>query len=175
MKSKTKTLAYCGLFTAIVTVMTIFLKIPLPKTSGYINLGDTAIFVCAYTLGGIPAMLAGGLGSAIADLALGYTLFAPFSLAIKGAEGLIAGLLIKLFKKHLKGKVLLLVTYLSFILAGLEMVTGYFFTSWILFNLEIATLEVPMNLVQMAVSICLSSIAVLPIAISNKRSLSAKK
>ena len=41
----------------------------------------------------IVAGIAGGLGSMLADLILGYSHYAPATLVIKGFEGLVAGFL----------------------------------------------------------------------------------
>ena len=40
--------------------------------------------------GPLPALVAGGLGSALADLLTGYAHWAPWTLVIKGIEGWIA-------------------------------------------------------------------------------------
>ena len=65
------------------------------------------IFVSAFTFGPIVGGFAGGVGSAISDVATGYAYFSPFTLIIKGAEGLIAGLIsnrLKQEKRHPGGR-----------------------------------------------------------------------
>lgn len=159
--NRTKFIAFTAIFTAAVAAATIALAIPLPKSSGYINIGDTVIFVCAYFFGGIPAMLAGGLGSAIADLILGYAIFAPFTLIVKGLEGLIAGLLFKLLRKYVKEKFVPFIGITAMAAGGLEMIAGYFLTSLILYGLAAAASEILMNLIQAGVSTGLALLIIL--------------
>lgn len=103
---------------ALVTVATFFVQIPNPATRGYINFGNIMIFVSALTFGPIVGGIAGSIGSSLADIATGYGYFAPFTFIIKGAEGIIAGLISN--RKSVKRDVL------AVILAGSEMITGYF-------------------------------------------------
>ena len=86
--NRTRFIAYTGILTAIVTVTT-FYSIPTPNTQGFINFGDDIIFIAGIFFGPFAGLIAGGLGSAFADMILGYTVtWAPFTLVIKGAEGL---------------------------------------------------------------------------------------
>ena len=167
LNERTKFIAYTALFTALVTAVTVLLPLRLPNTHGYINIGDAFIFVAAYFLGPIPALIAGGIGSCAADLILGYAVWVPFTLVIKGLEGFLAGVLIKLLKKSLSEKLLLLFGAVSMVLAGLVMVMGYFFASWILYGIATASLEVLMNLIQMSVSAGIA-IAVVSAAVAAK-------
>lgn len=84
-------LARLALLIALVASATLALKIPMPATQGYINLGDALIIAGALLGGGRVGAIAGGLGSALADLYGGYTHWAPFTLVIKGLEGLFIG------------------------------------------------------------------------------------
>ena len=84
-------LARLALLTALVAAATMALKIPMPATQGYINLGDALIIAGSLLSGGRVGGLAGGLGSALADLYGGYPHWAPFTLVIKGGEGLLIG------------------------------------------------------------------------------------
>lgn len=84
-------LARLALLTALVAAATLVLRLPMPATEGYLNLGDALIIAGALLSGGRVGGLAGGLGSALADLYGGYTHWAPFTLVIKGGEGLLIG------------------------------------------------------------------------------------
>ena len=106
---------------ALVAVATFLVQVPIPATKGYLNFGDIMIFVSALTFGPIVGGFAGGVGSAISDVASGYAYFAPFTLIIKGAEGLIAGLISnRLSRKR---------DIIAVVVAGVEMVSGYFLRS----------------------------------------------
>src|SRR5271169_2134121 len=117
-KRATLIVAQAGIMAALVAVATFFPQIPIPATKGYLNFGDIMIFVSALTFGPLIGGFAGGVGSAISDVASGYAYFAPFTLIIKGAEGLIAGLINnRLSRKR---------DIVAVVIAGVEMVSGYF-------------------------------------------------
>ena len=92
-KRVTLIIAQAGVMAALVAVTTFLVQIPIPATKGYLDFGDIMIFVSALTFGPFVGGFAGGVGSALSDVAGGYAYFAPFTLIIKGAEGLIAGLI----------------------------------------------------------------------------------
>ncbi len=84
-------IALLAIFTALTTVATIVFIIPIPSTFGYFNLGDALVMISGILLGPIGGFIAGGAGSAMGDLALGYVGYAPFTFFIKGGEGLVVG------------------------------------------------------------------------------------
>ena len=153
-KRATLTIAQAGVMAALVAVATFFPQIPIPATKGYLNFGDIMIFITALTFGPIVGGFAGGVGSAISDVAGGYAYFAPFTLIIKGAEGLIAGLISnRLSRKR---------DVIAVVIAGAEMVSGYFLAEF--FGLSegwAAVSEVPFNILQIAAG----GIVGIPIAI----------
>lgn len=73
--------------------LTLFVRIPIPATGGYFNIGDMAVIFCGLFLGRYWGALAGGIGSAVADLLGGIFIFAPITLIAKGLEAFIAGAL----------------------------------------------------------------------------------
>lgn len=85
--------ARLALSTALVTAATAALSIYVPATRGYFNLGETMVYFTALLLGPAVGAFAGGVGSALADIILGYTIYAPATLVIKAAEGAAAGFL----------------------------------------------------------------------------------
>jgi uncharacterized membrane protein len=85
------TVAAMGIFTALVAASTIVISAYVPSTRGYFNVGEIMIYTSAILLGPIVGGFAGGVGSMIADLTLGFAAFAPGTLVIKGAEGLLVG------------------------------------------------------------------------------------
>ena len=89
-RSKTKKLAFGALISAMVTVATI-LSVPVPGFRLYFNLGEGIIYTIAILMGPSYGAICGGLGASIADLILGYPLWAPATLIIKGLEGYIVG------------------------------------------------------------------------------------
>lgn len=145
---KPRDLARSGLMMALVFVTTRAFVLPIPQTKGFFNLGEAAIYLAAVLFGPAVGALAGGLGSALADLSLGYTQYAPFTLVIKGLEGALVGLIAGGASAPVR-------RVAGMICGGLVMVAGYFVTQAYLLGLgaAAASAEVPYNLVQMAVGL----------------------
>lgn len=85
--------AIIAIFTALVTVATVVISVYFPPTRGYFNLGETMIYFTALAFGPLVGAVAGGIGSMLADIILGFIGFAPGTLLIKAAEGYAAGYL----------------------------------------------------------------------------------
>lgn len=83
MDVKTKKLAVAGVLCALVMGLTM-VSLPLPSGYGYVNLGDAGVFLCALLLPGYLGVLAAGVGAAAADLLLGWAIYAPATVLIKG-------------------------------------------------------------------------------------------
>ncbi|MBI3998839.1 MAG: ECF transporter S component, partial [Armatimonadetes bacterium] len=79
--------------TAVVFVVTRAFVLPIPQTKGFFNLGEAAVYTAAILFGPAIGAVAGGIGSALADLTLGYAQYAPFTLVIKGLEGALVGMI----------------------------------------------------------------------------------
>lgn len=80
--------------TAIVAVFTIAIRIPTPL-GGYVSLCDVAVTFVSYTFGPITGLIAGGLGTALADLAGGFGQWAPVSFVVHGLEALVIALIVR--------------------------------------------------------------------------------
>ena len=80
---------------AMTCVLTMVVRIPSP-TNGYINLGDCAVLAGGWLLGPVYGPIAGGVGSALADLLSGYPVYIPGTLIIKASMAFI----ISLFSDH---------------------------------------------------------------------------
>lgn len=126
-----KRIAFLSVFTAAVLVMTMFVKFPNPLM-GYTNLGDAFIFLAAMCFGPVFAMISGGIGSALADVILGFGIYAPFTLVVKGLEGFLAGILLRAFLKT--GLNRHFSVLLACVTAACEMVAGYFLTNSLLYG-----------------------------------------
>lgn len=148
-------------FTALMTALTVAATVVLGFRTGdfFFNCGDTVIFVTAALFGPLPAMIAGGLGSFFADLAV-YPATMFFTLFIKGAEGLLVGLLMKLFKSPEKqGVTSVLTGALSMIAGGALMMTGYFVTNTFIYGtLASALAALPADAVQASLSVVLACV-----------------
>jgi len=148
-----------SIMTALVAVGTLIIRIPNPM-GGYFNVGDAMIFICALTFNPIIGGIAGGLGSAIADI-IGFPVFAIPTLVVKGLEGFLASLIAN--KKDVSRDVL------AVVVAGSEMVIGYFLVELIplQWGLGGALIEVPGNIVQ----IVIGGLVGIPVAFTLRRRL----
>lgn len=149
-------IATTGVFTALVAVTTAFFTFAMPKTQGYINFGDAIIFITGIFFGPIPAMIAGGVGSALADVLIGYVIWAPFTLVIKASEGFIVGLLSAVLCKIIKKKFHIISYIVAMVAAGAVMILGYFFATWILYGLAVAVISLGESAIQIGVSIIIA-------------------
>lgn len=93
MLSLTKQLSIMGIFTALVCIATISFTVYVPSTKGFFNIGETMVYTAALLFGPLVGAFAGGVGSMLADVFLGYYYYAPATLVIKALEGLIVGFL----------------------------------------------------------------------------------
>jgi uncharacterized membrane protein len=87
---KTKKVVLAAAVAAILFVMTFLIRIPLPMPGGgYIHMGDAILFLSAIVLGPIHCAAAAAIGSALADVAAGATLYILPTIFIKGFMGLL--------------------------------------------------------------------------------------
>jgi len=121
--SPTVYLVVLALMTALTTVATIVFVIPFPSTAGYFNLGDAFVMISGILLGPVGGFIAGGFGSAMGDIALGYFPYAPITFVVKGGEGLVIGLISRRVKESRTAKPLDL---LGVILGAAVMLVGYY-------------------------------------------------
>lgn len=125
-------LVICALMVALTFVVTWLVNIPaafILGAGGNINLGDTVIFLAAAVLGPVGGAVAGGLGSMVADLVSGYVMYAPFTLIVKGLEGLLCGFLCRYAFGNLRPTVRRII---AMSLSVVLMIVGYFFAEIIL-------------------------------------------
>lgn len=143
-----RVLAVTAVMTAITFVLTRMVQVPTPVV-GYIHLGDVGVFFSALAFGPWVGAVAGGLGTALADLTSPYAQWAIFSLVIHGAQGWVVGWA----SRRWQGIVGLV---LSTIVGGVIVVVGYLLAGAILVGFGAALTEVPLNVVQVAVGAIVS-------------------
>lgn len=154
-----------GLMVALVCICTMVIQIPIAGTGGYVNIGDSMIFISSIFLGPINGMIAGGIGSAMADVFSGYSQWALFTLFIKGFEGFIVGMIMKNSFSIMKA-------FIATFVGTCTMVVGYLFAGVILYGSFAASItSVPSNFIQgiicMIISILFSYVLVQNKAIKN--------
>lgn len=146
-------LTFTALFAAIIMLATM-IYIPLGGGGGYLNPGDSMIYAAAWFLGPLAAAAA-AIGSALADIILGYAIYAPATFVIKGLMGLAVGILIKRHGKKLLPKIL------AMSLGALIMATGYFVYEYFVMSLgNAAVANILWNLVQAAAGVIIGTLVI---------------
>lgn len=133
---KTKRLALGGQLCAVTLVLTL-VSLPLPGGHGYVNLGDAGVYLCALLLPGWFGWLAAAAGSVLADVALGWALYAPATFLIKG----LTALLVSLSQRRPRPAA-------SAMACCMLVPLGYFLYEWALFSLSAALPSLLPNVVQ---------------------------
>ena len=116
---KIRTMVMAAVLAALACVATMVVQIPSPM-NGFVNLGDCFVLLSGWLLGPWWGAAAGGIGSMLADLLLGYGHYAPGTLVIKGLMALVGALVFKAFGKSTVG------TLVSGVVSEVVMVAGYF-------------------------------------------------
>lgn len=162
MRSNVKRLVFAAMMAAICCAATIVIQIPMPL-SGYINLGDCIVLLCAWLPGGWLGVAAAGIGSALADFITGYTIYVPATFIIKSLMALVAwGIKSALGGKRGSQAKNILTIVLCAVCAEAIMIAGYFLYAAILGGTLAAGIEsIPGNSVQAVAGIVIGSVAVL--------------
>ena len=142
MKSKIKLITITGVFTAIVYVLTAYLR--FPTHTGYTHIGDGFIYLAACLLPLPYAAFVGGMGALLADCLTGFAVWAPASIVIK-----IAAVMFFSSKK----KVISTRNILALIPASLLCIGGYYlYDALILGNFVSALAGIPGYITQSVLS-----------------------
>ncbi|MFW6375644.1 MAG: ECF transporter S component [Thermoplasmatota archaeon] len=135
-----KTVAFSAVFAAAVAITTM---LSIPFGPGYLNFGEIVIYTAAFLFGGIVGGLAGGIGAAAADLILGFAVWSPITLVVKGLEGFVVG---RMSGKSVKSKLL------SVLLGAPIMIAGYVLATWYMYGYPAAVFsELPIDILQAGV------------------------
>ena len=127
----------------------------IPLAIGNVNLGDGFILLGALLLGSWQAVLAAGIGAALADLTFGYLIYAPATFFIKALMVLIFFAVSRLTKTK---KYAALGKILAALAAELVMTAGYYlYESLVIYrgNFYPALAGVPFNLLQGAFALAI--------------------
>jgi energy-coupling factor transport system substrate-specific component len=139
----TRIIAVAGMMMALVFVLTWWAKIPV--LTGYVHLGDAAIYAASFLFGPIVGLFAAAFGTAFADLAAGYGSWAPASFVVHGLQGLVAGYMA--WRRGLTAMIA------AVVVGGAIVVGGYFLYQWLIVRegLGPASAAVGPNILQVVV------------------------
>ena len=144
MNTRTKKIVVAALLAALTCVATMVIKIPSPL-KGYLNLGDCVVLVAGWMLPPGYSFLAAGLGSALADVFLGYVVYAPATFAIKGLMAVVAFYGFKILNKKIGN---IPSRIISGILAEVVMVLGYYVFEGFMYGFAPSVVNIPPNAMQ---------------------------
>ena len=156
MNTKTKKIVMAALMAALACIATMIIKIPSPL-KGYLNLGDCIVLVAGWMLLPKYGFLAAGLGSALADIFLGYITYAPATFVIKGLMALVAFAFCKILAKK-SGK--LLSQIIGGLVAEILMVALYYVFEGFLYGFVPSLVNIPANAVQGVVGLVIGSVLI---------------
>lgn len=141
---KTGKFVTASLFAALIFIATMFFNIKLPN--GYANLGDCFIITVACLLGAKYGACSAAIGSTLADITLGYVVYAPATFIVKALMAVMCSYVFN----HTKGKLRVIAAGLT---AEVIMVVGYFGYESLLYGVNGAVLSVFGNTLQGIINI----------------------
>lgn len=121
-KNTAKNVTVNALSIALVCIATMAIQIPIPL--GYMHLGNTCILLVAALFGPVTGLLAGGIGSALADMLTGYAQWIIPTLIIKSIMGFAIGAIA--YKKGNNLHMVSVRTFLGSVAGIVIMIFGYF-------------------------------------------------
>ncbi len=155
-QNSVKKLTLAAMLAAMTCVATMIIQVPSPM-NGYVNLGDCFVLLSGFLLGPFYGVAAAAIGSMMADILLGYAIYAPATFIIKGAMAFVA------WRVYTTGGHKTSFAIIGAILAELIMIAGYFvFDGFILGYGLAAAGSIPGNSVQASFGI-IAGIALLKI------------
>lgn len=159
--NRVRKIVMAGLMGGIITVCTMFIKIPVPMTQGYVHLGDSMIFLAVLVLGKKYGAAAAGIGSALGDFFSGYPHWILWTLVIKFIMGYVMGLFLEKMEKDGKFKEggITIFEIVGMTIAGCEMVIGYYIAASVMYGSWITPIaSIPWNIGQFAVGMAIAVI-----------------
>lgn len=154
-KISTKKIVYTAIFASLCCVATL-ISIPLPY--GFVNAGDVFVLCSCFILGPLFGAISAGVGTCLADIILGFPIYAPVTFFVKILVVLVAYFSFLLFKKLFKGKFSIVSRVISSIIGEIIMVLGYFIFESVLYGVNGALLSVFGNCMQGLFAVVVSTI-----------------
>ena len=157
--NKIQKMTTTALFMALTCIATMIIKLPTPGTGGYVHLGDAFVILSGILLGPLYGAIAGGIGSALADLLGGYFIYVPITFLVKALIAAGVGIIYHKLTKSIHKlvfKCILCGVYATVLVAG-----GYLFFESFMYGAA-ALASVPANIGQ-GISGLIISCILLPI------------
>lgn len=153
--SSIKNICITSIFSVLIVLSTILLKIPVGGSGAYINLGDSFIFISTIFLTKKYSVSAASLSSGICDLILGAIIYIVPTIIIKGLMAFVC-----FFKKDNDklGYFVLLILVAEILMSSL-----YFVYETFVFSFGVAIYNCPFNLLQGVINIIIASFLYFPL------------
>ncbi len=119
-----------AMFAALTVVSTMVVHIPVP--AGFLHAGDGVALLAGLALGPGLGFAAAAIGSALADLLLGFAMYAPATLVIKGTMAALAALLLRLLCRSGQKPALARLALCALLPEGLMVASYYLYDSVVL-------------------------------------------
>ncbi len=158
-RSHVQKIVMAALMMCIVMVATMFIRVPIPGTTGYVHLGDSMVFLSVLILGWRYGAVASAFGGLLADVMGGAAAWAPWTFCIKGIMAVILGLVVKKLaesEKISRGG-FIAGEAAGMVLAGIFMVAGYYVAEGVMYgNWVSPVIGIPWNIGQFAVGMVIA-------------------
>jgi len=139
MNNKLRKTIISGVFTAMIFVLTMFVKFPV--ASGYVHFGDALVYICASLLGPW-GIIAGAIGEGLADVAGGFAAYFPATVIVKALIAMPFA-----FFNSKSEKLLSVKSGMFTLISGVITVAGYFLADLII-DKSYAIVDIPGNIIQ---------------------------
>lgn len=150
MNSNTKKIVITAMLASLCCVATMIIKVPSPF-QGYLNLGDCIVLISGWLLTPKYAFFAAGIGSALADLFSGYTVYVPATFLIKGTMAIAAHFIFNKYKVNKNHAHII-----SALCAELIMIIGYYTFEGCLYGFVPSLVNMPANIAQGALGLIIA-------------------
>ena len=153
-KSHVQKIVMAAMMMCLVMIATVFIRVPIPGTQGYVHLGDSMVFLSVLILGWKYGAVASAFGGLLADVLGGAAAWAPWTFVIKGVMAVILGLIaMKLSERSSisRGR-FIFGEAAGMVVAGIFMVAGYYLAEGVMYGNWLApVIGIPWNIGQFVV------------------------
>ncbi len=149
MKWDIKVMTIVAMFAALIAIATMYLRVPGP--TGMYHLGDGIIYACALLMGPVPAAMAAAVGSAGANLLVGFPQWAPWTFVIKGLTAAVIGVIGT--RRLAWGR-----NVAAMIAGALITIVGYALATWVMYGWAAVPVEIYGNIGQTGFGIIIGAV-----------------
>lgn len=163
--SHTQSIVLCAMFTVLVYIFTMINVNPIGLPGGLVHLGNIPFFIAAMLFGKKIGAISGGIGMALFDILSPYALWAPYTLVIGLAIGLVVGLITE-------RRTTLPFFIMAMLAAAVIKVGGYYIAEGMIYGNWIAPVaSIPGNLTQVGVAAVVVLLIIKPLRVAANKTI----